>query len=170
MRALYIALLFVASLNAQSFDKLFDKIMQPNVKLATGKDKNYKLVKMIQNRLYEKNISTQHNIYKDEVTIRITDIQEKHNKFWEIDYDKYIITYQVINGSKSLTNSETILFEYPSAYSLYARLFLILIISISLFKINSIENINIKGRLLFNGIGILLIMGLIQGYFFVGAI
>jgi len=74
MKILLIILAFMLSVYGQSFDKLFDKITQPNIKLDAGIYHNHKLVKMLQSKLYDKNIETEHNIYKDETTIRITDI------------------------------------------------------------------------------------------------
>lgn len=185
MKQLLVVLVFVLNLNAEPFGILIDKIIEINgakkgseitVKLfvADDKYKNHKLINDLETKLFQNNIITaKKRKEKPKVIIKIVDIKEKHENFWETKYDKYNITYMIIKDEKRFKPTETIVvFHPPSPYSLYVRIFLIFIIISLLYRMHQSfkEQPTFKTLFITYGPALLIIFALIQGYFFSGVI
>lgn len=164
-------LLISSSLNANSFNELLKNIKTSPIKISANSFSNHEAIKILNQELYKKGIKVEHNIFETKTTIQIKDIQEKHNWFWEIKYDKYKVSYQIIDESQSLTNTESITILYPlSPYSLYARAFMIFLLLVVVFRFHITYELNYKIYFIVDGLSLLIIFGLIQGYFFAGVL
>ena len=173
-RLLFLLVLFYGlTLQADSFDAVIDKIKQINtshnknieVKIFAGKYNNHKVIKKLRNILFENNIITENSRLKDPIALNIT---IEPGKFWEVE--NYNVTYQIIDKNQDFTRTENI--AYLSPYSLYARLFIVLVIIALLFRMHThFDSMpNFKTLFITYTPALLIIFALIQGYFFVGVV